>query len=65
LVDAKYRADLRKPWLALWTPQEAIARQGHLPGRMNGEFHVVFGLAAITAAITRREWYHMVLAPAS
>jgi len=27
----------------LWTPQEAIARQGHLPGRMNGAGHI--GLA--------------------
>jgi hypothetical protein len=34
-----------------------LARQGHPPGRMNAEFPVIFGLAAITAAITRREWY--------
>jgi hypothetical protein len=27
-----------------------LALNGHLPGRMNGEFHVIFGLAAIVAA---------------
>lgn len=41
-----------------------FALSGHLPGRVNGEFHAIFGLAAIVAAITRREWFHMLLAPA-
>jgi hypothetical protein len=36
---------------------------GHLPGRLNGEFHVIFALAAIVAAIIRREWVHELLAP--
>ena len=41
-----------------------FALSGHLPGQLNGEFHVLFGLAAIAAAIMRRKWFHMVLAPA-
>lgn len=41
-----------------------FALSGHLPGQLNGEFHVVFGLTAIVAVITRREWFHMFLAPA-
>jgi hypothetical protein len=40
-----------------------LARTGHLPGRMNLGFHVFFALAMIVAAITRREWYHKLLAP--
>jgi hypothetical protein len=41
-----------------------LALRDHLPGRMNGAFHVLFGLAAIVGAITRREWFHKLLAPA-
>lgn len=41
-----------------------LALRGHLPGRMNGVFHVLFGLAAIGGATTRREWFHKLLAPA-
>jgi hypothetical protein len=36
---------------------------GRLPGQLNGEFHAVFSLAAIVGAITRREWYHKLMAP--
>jgi hypothetical protein len=38
---------------------------GHLPGRMNLEFHMLFAVAVIVAAITRREWFHKLLAPAA
>lgn len=38
---------------------------GHLPSPMNLEFHLIFGLSVIVAAITRREWYHKLLAPAA
>ena len=31
---------------------------------MNGKFHMIFALAAIIAAITRRAWVHQLLAPA-
>jgi hypothetical protein len=31
--------------------------------RLNGAFHGIFGLSAIVAAITRREWFHKLLAP--
>ena len=42
-----------------------LALAGHLPGRMNLKFHVFFGLTVIVAAITRRELYHKLLAPAA
>jgi hypothetical protein len=42
-----------------------LALAGHLPGRMNLGFHLIFGLAVIVAAITRREWFHKLLAPAA
>jgi hypothetical protein len=35
---------------------------GHLPDRLNGAFHLVFILASIIAAITRREWHHRLMA---
>ena len=41
-----------------------LVLDGHLPGRTNGEFHVIFGLVVIIAAMTRREWFHKLLAPA-
>jgi hypothetical protein len=47
----------------IFSAAKELALEGHLPGHMNAEFHMIFGLAAITAAITRREWYHKVLAP--
>ena len=36
---------------------------GHLPSPTNLEFHLIFGFSVILAAITRREWYHKLLAP--
>ena len=48
----------------VFSAAKEFALSGHLPGRLNGEFHVIFGLAAIVAAITRREWFHKILAPA-
>ena len=41
-----------------------LALAGRLPGRINLGFHVFFALAVILAAITRREWFHKLLAPA-
>jgi hypothetical protein len=41
-----------------------FALTGHLPGRLNGRFHVIFALTAIVAAIIRLEWVHKLLAPA-
>jgi hypothetical protein len=40
-----------------------LALYGHLPGRMNAEFHLIFGLAVGVAALTDREWFHKILAP--
>ena len=42
-----------------------LSLYGHLPSRMNLTFHVIHGLAVTVAAITRREWFHKVLAPAA
>jgi hypothetical protein len=42
-----------------------LALHGHLPGRMNLAFHVFHGLMVTVAAITRREWFHKLLAPAA
>ena len=42
-----------------------LALAGRLPGRINLGFHVFFALAVILAAITRREWFHRLLAPAA
>jgi hypothetical protein len=42
-----------------------LALAGHLPARTNLVFHVIFGVAVIVAAITRREWFHKLLAPAA
>jgi len=41
-----------------------LALHGHLPDRMNLAFHVFGGLMVTAAAITRREWFHKLLAPA-
>jgi hypothetical protein len=40
-----------------------FALSGHLPDRLNGEFHVIFAVTAIIAAIIRRGWVHQLLAP--
>jgi hypothetical protein len=48
----------------LFSAVKELALRGHLPGRVNGKFHLIFGLAAIIAAITRRELFHKLLAPA-
>lgn len=41
-----------------------VVLSGHLPAAPNVGFHVVYILAAVTAAVTSREWYHRLLAPA-
>lgn len=48
----------------VFSAAKELVLTGHLPRRTNGEFHVIFGLAAIVAALTRREWFHKLLAPA-
>jgi len=48
----------------VFSAAKELALTGHLPGRMNGEFHLVFGVASVVAAVTRREWFHKFLAPA-
>jgi hypothetical protein len=48
----------------VFSAAKELALRGHLPGRMNGVFHVLFGLAAIVGVIARREGFHQLLAPA-
>jgi hypothetical protein len=40
-----------------------LALTGHLPGRLNGKFHLIFAVTAILAAIIRQRWFHELLAP--
>jgi hypothetical protein len=47
----------------VFSATKELALAGHLPIRMNLVFHVIFGLASIMGAITRREWFHKLLAP--
>jgi hypothetical protein len=49
----------------VFSATKELVLTGHLPGRVNLEFHVFFGLAVLVAAITRREWFHQLLAPAA
>ena len=49
--------------IVLFSAAKEFALSGHLPDRLNGEFHGIFGLAAIAAAIMRQEWFHQLLAP--
>jgi hypothetical protein len=48
----------------VFSAAKELALSDHLPRHLNGEFHIIFGLAAIVAALTRREWFHLFLAPA-
>jgi hypothetical protein len=48
----------------VFSAAKELALSDHLPRHLNGEFHIIFGLAAIVAAFTRREWFHLFLAPA-
>jgi hypothetical protein len=48
----------------LFSVAKDLALYGRLPGPLDLGFHLIFGVAAILAAITRREWFHKPLAPA-
>jgi hypothetical protein len=70
IVDLKEHYFAHRNWFfgALFTSivlsaAKDLALDGHLPDRTNGEFHVIFALMAIVAAITPREWFHKLLAP--
>jgi hypothetical protein len=47
----------------VFSAAKEITLRGHFPGGMNREFHIIFGLAVIVGAITRREWFHKLMAP--
>jgi hypothetical protein len=70
-VDLREHYFLHKGWFFgallasdLLSVAKNLALYGRLPGRMNAEFHLIFGVAVIGAAFTCREWYHKLLAPA-
>jgi hypothetical protein len=47
----------------VFSTAKEFALTGHLPGRLNGKFHVIFAVSGILAAIIRRKWFHELLAP--
>jgi hypothetical protein len=76
-ISGEVRVDLRDHYFAhrswffgallsvvVFSAAKELALTGHLPRGTNGEFHVIFGLSAIAAAITRQKWFHLLLAPA-
>ena len=71
IVDLRDHYFAHKSWFfgfmvgsVVFSAAKEFALNGHMPGRLNGEFHVIFGLLAMVAAFTRREWFHKLLAPA-
>jgi hypothetical protein len=70
-VDLRQHYFAHKSWLfgslfvsIVFSAAKDFALTGHMIGGTNAGFHVIFGLAAIVAAITRQEWFHKLLAPA-
>ena len=47
----------------VFSTAKEFALTGHLPGRLNAKFHVIFAVSGILAAIIRRKWFHELLAP--
>jgi hypothetical protein len=71
IVDLRKHYFAHKSWFfgallasILFSATKDFALDAHMLGGINAGFHVIFGLAAIVAAITRREWFHGLLAPA-
>jgi hypothetical protein len=48
----------------IFSAAKEVVLGGHMLGGVNAGFHLIFGLGAIVAAITRQEWFHKLLAPA-
>jgi hypothetical protein len=44
---------------------KTVALFGHLPSRADIAFEFTFGAVTIAAAVTRSEWFHRLLAPAT
>jgi hypothetical protein len=66
-----YKLAAHKNWLfaamfgsIVFSAAKEFALGGHMLSGANAGFHVIFGLGAIVAAITRQEWFHKLLAPA-
>ena len=70
VVDLREHYFAHRPWFysatlsaVIFSAGKDLALNGRLPGPMNAEFHIVFGVASIVAIITRRAWVHQFLAP--
>ena len=70
IVDLRDHYFAHKSWFfaavfatLVFSAAKELALAGHMPGGINADFHVIFGLAAIVAAITRQERFHKLLAP--
>jgi hypothetical protein len=70
IVDLREHYYAHKNWFfgcmlsgVAFSATKEFALTGHLPGRLNGKFHLIFALTAIAAAIIRQEWFHKLLAP--
>jgi hypothetical protein len=48
----------------IFSAAKEVVLGGHMLGGINAGFHLIFGLGAIVAAITRQEWFHKLLSPA-
>jgi hypothetical protein len=71
IVDLREHYFAHRPWFfgalisaTLFSLAKDLVLYGHLPRPIDTSFHVTFGLAAIVAAITRKEWFHQFLGPA-
>jgi hypothetical protein len=70
LVDLRQHYFAHRSWFfaalfmtVLFSAAKDFVLKGQVIGGLNAEFHVVVAVAAVVAAITRREWFHNVLAP--
>jgi hypothetical protein len=69
IVDLRDHYFAHKSWFfgallasVVFSAAKDLVLAGHLPDRMNLGFHVIFGVSAIAGAITRREWFHKLMA---
>jgi hypothetical protein len=69
IVDLRDHYLAHKSWFfgallaaTVFSAAKDLALEGHLPDRLNLAFHAIFGVSAITGAITRREWFHKLMA---
>jgi hypothetical protein len=71
VVDLREHYFAHRPWFfgalisaILFSLAKDLVLYGHLPSPIDTDFQLIFFLAAIVAAITRKEWFHQLLGPA-